>query len=892
MQNEIKKFFKRLNYDNENIKENYLDFDYVYITNEQVVLGFVYFDFYDEAKLKELHRKYWNQNEVPITVLFTPEEIRIYNNYEYRFEKAVLRNFKNNEKAEGYINRDSIYSGKLLELLEKIKRKKTRVDEVLIKNLEELAKLIKQNTNLTYEQVCNFLSWCIFIKYLEDRQILTENTFNLFNESNFIDILNNGKTKDFSVYINQKLKGNLEDIFATPIDDLSWTSYIANFFRGDNIKTGQLSLFGYDFSLIPVELISNIYEKFLNLIQSITDKKKSGNFYTPYYLAKHIIDETFRKHGDVNKVLDPSCGSGVFLVSAYKKMCISNPPDILKEEILTKRLFGVDVNINSLKITTLSLYIAYLDSIEPKDIEISKKVLPCLLGTNLINSDFFDENIVLKLHSFDVVIGNPPWISIKGKHLDYIRKNEYKISDNQIAQSFMYRVLDYLKDNGVSGLIVTNSAFFSSKSLIFRENIFKMCNPIQLINLQNLKYKLFTNASSPASIIYFSRQQNEKTAKTLGYYLYENNLLSNYTGKVIFDYSQLIHFPLSALKNEPELWEKISFSSSYDLDILAQIEKNTHLIEYLKEFNFVISQGYSVPSIDNHDAANNDLIGLPVFTDEGIANENNQVSSFERTHDKRIYFSSNKLLISRTYSYKKYDNLLLNKRIKYSCIFNNKFYCIFNECNTQNDNFVSMVLDNLELLFSSDIYLYYQYFASEAWKNTHPEIRMERIKKFPVPKELFVRKLISQEQLFSLYNFNDIETEILKQTCDVLIRKNTNIKKEHLKHSYCETIRNYIRDLTQLNMHCLFESDSFYSKVTFSLEDEDLNKSKHKIDDFYGMVSIGDIQSNIIVNLPITSFFENGFSIIKTNDTYNWNIRAALNDIDRIVKSAFEGETT
>ena len=87
-----------------------------------------------------------------------------------------------------------------------------------------------------------------------------------------------GKLGLFSQYINEKLQGDLIHLFSFNDNDYAWTLEISKFFQGDDIRTGQMTLFGYDFSIIPVELISNIYEKFLNLIQTIDEKKKLGNF--------------------------------------------------------------------------------------------------------------------------------------------------------------------------------------------------------------------------------------------------------------------------------------------------------------------------------------------------------------------------------------------------------------------------------------------------------------------------------------------------------------------------------------------------------------------------------------------------------------------------------------
>jgi len=88
---------------------------------------------------------------------------------------------------------------------------------------------------------------------------------------------------------------------------------VADLLRGT--RNGQLNLWPYyDFSVIPAELLSNIYEEFL-----AEHRRDSASFYTPGYLADLVLDEIFpEESGDrPAAVLDPACGSGMFLARAY-----------------------------------------------------------------------------------------------------------------------------------------------------------------------------------------------------------------------------------------------------------------------------------------------------------------------------------------------------------------------------------------------------------------------------------------------------------------------------------------------------------------------------------------------------------------------------------------------
>ena len=84
------------------------------------------------------------------------------------------------------------------------------------------------------------------------------------------------------------------------------------------MSSGQRALFDiYDFSIIPVEFISNVYEDFIGKEQ----QAEKGAYYTPKFLVDYILKETVEKHLEKNptcKVLDPACGSGIFLVQALR----------------------------------------------------------------------------------------------------------------------------------------------------------------------------------------------------------------------------------------------------------------------------------------------------------------------------------------------------------------------------------------------------------------------------------------------------------------------------------------------------------------------------------------------------------------------------------------------
>lgn len=171
----------------------------------------------------------------------------------------------------------------------------------------------------------------------------------------------------------------------------------------------------YEFSVIPIEILGSIYERFLGKIIRFTRKTKSGHsleiiekpevqkaggvYYTPDYIVKYIVKETIGRKIEGKKpevvakmrFLDPACGSGSFLVGAYQYLLdwhldwYLDPKNAAKAEkqgkiykdadtreyklsieekraILLNNIYGVDIDSQAVEVTKLSLFLKLLEN--------------------------------------------------------------------------------------------------------------------------------------------------------------------------------------------------------------------------------------------------------------------------------------------------------------------------------------------------------------------------------------------------------------------------------------------------------------------------------------------------------------------------------------------------
>nr|NJM02863.1 N-6 DNA methylase [Desulfobacula sp.] len=378
-----------------------------------------------DNEITELYRKIWNSGHVPLIFLFFKTEIQIltclkqpdfdrktgslsYSLFEKihlasnakkeleKFRQLSARRFDNGSfwTDSKYKNKFSLKETAFIKLLTELKTAK-----------REITKKKILNENLTKK----LLVMSILVKYLEEREdkdgnkVFPKRFFIKFSngEDNFLDVLRK-KGGCLRLFDELSSENSLNgEIFAwngkTEREQLAEADLnsFADFFEG-RLDNGQYTFWRlYSFNDLPIELISNIYEEFLD--------KKAGVVYTPPYLVNLLVDELlplsdFEKKEF--KVLDPACGSGIFLVAAYKRMIqwwkirnnwakpgSQNLGEL--KEILKNNIFGVDIHEEAIRLTFFSLSLVLLDELSPKVIWENLK-FDNLIGNNLISSDFLN----------------------------------------------------------------------------------------------------------------------------------------------------------------------------------------------------------------------------------------------------------------------------------------------------------------------------------------------------------------------------------------------------------------------------------------------------------------------------------------------------------------------
>lgn len=337
----------------------------------------------------------------------------------------------------------------------------------------------------------------------------------------------------------------------------------------------------YEFSVLSVEILGSAYEQFLGKVIRITPahhakieekpdvRKAGGVYYTPQYIVEYIVKNTVGKliEGKTPdeiiklKIVDPACGSGSFLIGAYQylldyhlnyysvngkpsKSRKDNPltPDghlstSEKKRILLNNIYGVDIDVNAVEVTKLSLLLKCLEgeteaSIHQQFKLWNERILPTLDdnikdGNSLIDTDFYMSEIdfglekkikpfnwsrafpeVYRQGGFDVVIGNPPYFRVEAERPEspYLRSKystpEFKLDVYTLfIEKFVnegFRKFGFIIPN----TLLTNLTDRKLRKLLLENNL--------VSEIVNYRIRVFQDAVVHSMILILDTTEKEK----------------------------------------------------------------------------------------------------------------------------------------------------------------------------------------------------------------------------------------------------------------------------------------------------------------------------------------------------------------------------------------------
>ncbi len=488
--------------------------------------------------------------------------------------------------------RREITSGRFARTQQADFSREQRVDNRLLENLKHVRRrLIDDGLSETIAN--SLLGRSIFVRYLEDRGVIDEVYYRRFTGGfSLADLLKNSLQESYQLFdeLAQRFNG---DLF--PINDLEryqvepkHLELLGRFLNAEEVTSGQMYFWAYDFKYIPIELISAIYETFLD-----EDRQISGAYYTPPEIVDFVLNEVipFEVTDQVIRVLDPACGSGIFLVEAYRRLVTihrqaSDGQHLSFEElrdILTGCIYGVDLNEDAIQVAAFSCYLALLEFLEPKSIWESVR-FPTLKGTNLFVNDFFETDAPFNYGRYDLIVGNPPWRSNLTKPAsDYVRQRDHAIGDNQIAQAFLWRAPTLLADKGRMCLLAPSKGMLFNQSGTnreFRRSFFATHQVTQVVDFSAFRRSLFREAVAPMVAVFCqSSSEDDNQRNDLTYLCPHPSPLSEVLAGVVVFGDEARQFARNQIVGHPYIWKLALWGTPRDLTIVDDLRERFPSLE-------------------------------------------------------------------------------------------------------------------------------------------------------------------------------------------------------------------------------------------------------------------------------------------------------------------------
>lgn len=587
-----------------------------------------------EATLRETYKLAWSFSRSPSLITTEPDRLRVWTCYEeppaesdtltpvFEIFRSDLESFGqaslSEQAAETFrIHWADLVSGQFFQEHHKRFQRSHSADQMLLSNLKSVRQQLREQ-RLEYDTIHDLLARIIFIQFLFDRKDskgnaalntrflieLHERGELLARYSKFPEVLRNHRdTYNFFRWLNNRFNGDLfpgkgsseaereqewqaEERKVTQ----SHLNLLAEFISGElEMESGQRCLWPqYSFDAIPLEFISSIYEEF---VREGNDDK--GVHYTPGHIVDFILDGVLpwdSEDWDI-KILDPACGSGIFLVKAFQRLIHrwkkAHPGEEIKSNVLKalleQNIFGVDINAQAVRVASFSLYLTMCDEIDPRHYWQEVR-FPRLRGNQLVCADFFREDkegyrTQLDSAKYDLVIGNAPWGRNTVTRLAQSwAGDKWKITYGNIGPLFLPKAAALTKAGGriammqPAGVLIFNQIGTAKE---YRQKLFSEFKVEEIVNLSALRFGLFKDAISPSCIVTMSA--NTPDGEPLSYICPKPVHTNEDDYRIVIEPQDInLIYPQEAIA-DPFVWTALMWGGRRDLALMRRLSQEQNL---------------------------------------------------------------------------------------------------------------------------------------------------------------------------------------------------------------------------------------------------------------------------------------------------------------------------
>ena len=399
-----------------------------------------------------------------------------------------------------------------------------------------------------------------------------------------------------------------------------------------------------NFAHVPVGLLSEVYEAYAH--EEYTEQAKAQSvFYTPRHIADFVVDKALAAIDDVAqpRVLDPACGAGVFLVTAFRALVArewhrsgKQPSRAVVRRILNKQLVGFDINDDALRLSELALYLTAIElnpETRPRPLsllrfeELRDRVL-FLREDNHGSLGPVDDRFRAK---FDLVVGNPPWTAkatapekrawvaasqdVLRERLGEERAATFDFPDTNPDLPFVYRAIAWAAPGGSIALVTHARWLFgqSPRATSARRDLLQSVHVTGLLNGTALRdSNVWPNVRHPFCLL-FAVNEPPPPAASLQFISPDlERTPDRLQDHIRIDWNDARDVAIADIIKRPWSLKALFRGSSIDESILADVhQRGVSLSEYFETLGTKLRNGYQVGGKAGRQLSAKHLAGLP-----------------------------------------------------------------------------------------------------------------------------------------------------------------------------------------------------------------------------------------------------------------------------------------
>lgn len=498
----------------------------------------------------------------------------------------------------------------------------------------------------------------LLIAYLEQRGVFSKGFFATFvpGAERFFHVLSHGPALvKLLATLERRFNGNVFSLDAAEREKLKSTQKLERFahmVEARESASGQLSLWElYSFRDLPVELISQIYQLFV--------ENQDSSVYTPPFLVRFLVEEalswdaldTITTRNQV--VIDPSCGSGVFLVEAYKRLVLHwrlrNQWERPTKEVLQKLLGfirGIDLEEDAVELAGFSLCLAMCDALQPEEIRRSIKLFPDLRDSTLHCGCFFQakEDGLLPAR-IGAVLGNPPFVSslqTPAAHRAYERyfsTHGRKIPDKQLGYLFLSEASEAMQEGATLSMLQQYNFLYNQNATSFRQSYLEKYWVREILDFVSVRGLFQKGAADTKVIVVVAQKQRRPTDATLLHATFRRTGRIDAEQGLDLDYYDFHVVPYDLALKDHRLWRANLFGGGRALSLVNHLAKARTLQQYAKESHWEFGEGFIVGKKVSRRKAPH-LTGRPCLPPGAMASgeiDESQIETLEETYFRSSY---------------------------------------------------------------------------------------------------------------------------------------------------------------------------------------------------------------------------------------------------------------